>query len=186
MNISLPPGITCSPGVPCFNSGCYARKFYNLRTTCKLAWDHNYRLVQLERNFYFTSIGVAIARANIKLFRWHVSGDLIDMDYLVRMNALARTLPKVKFLAFTKQYGIIEQFITDESDQAENLSIVISTWPGLMIPPALDHLPTAWMRDPVKPDVRIPEKATECDGGCEKCGLCWGLKHGESVVFDKH
>ena len=35
LNVSLPPGRTCPSQVPCFNQGCYARKFYRLRGACR-------------------------------------------------------------------------------------------------------------------------------------------------------
>jgi hypothetical protein len=69
----------------------------------------------------------------------------------------------------------------------ENLTVVLSAWPGVKIAKGiLRGFPVAWMRDPKNPDPRIPADARECDGGCDKCLLCWGLKPGESVFFNKH
>jgi len=188
LNVSLPPGRTCSPSVPCFNQGCYARKFYHLRGACRNAWDHNYALAMTKRDFYFEFIRATVALGEPELFRWHVSGDIPDADYLVRMIAVAQACPKTRFLCFTKQYGIVaaQPWKGRGARAVKNLNVVVSAWPGLPIPAELRSFPTAWMRDRKNPDPRIPADAVECDGGCDTCGLCWMLEPGRSVVFVKH
>ena len=186
LNVSLPPGRTCASQVPCFNQGCYARKFYHLRGACRNAWDQNYALAMTKRDFYFEFIRAMAALGEPELFRWHVSGDIPDADYLVRMVAVAQACPKTRFLCFTKQYAMVVVHRRLCKPWASNLNIVVSAWPGLPIPAELRSFPTAWMRDRKNPDPRIPADAVECDGGCDTCGLCWMLEPGRSVVFDKH
>ena len=61
---------------------------------------------------------------------------------------------------------------------------------GLEIPKGFERrFPIAWMRDTRRgrtADPRIPADVTECDGGCDKCQLCWGMRPGQSVVFNRH
>ena len=187
LNISLPPGVTCRRAAPCYNEGCYGRKFYRMRGTVQRAWDNNLRLLNANRERYFDIIAAHITIANPRLFRWHVSGDIVDLDYLRRMISLAHAKPDTKFLAFTKQYEIVEDAMANHWHFPPNLRLVISAWPGLDIPSGLrDIFPVAWMIDKKNPDPRFPHDAKRCNGGCNSCGLCWQMNAGESTYFDKH
>ena len=186
LNISLPPGVTCRAGAPCLKD-CYARKHcYALYPGTRKAWNENLKLYQTNRTEYFAAIFKKLERARKPgLFRWHVGGDIPDTLYLRDMIWLAHVMPTWKFLAFTKRYAMLEW---NHLAIPPNLRIVLSGWPGL--PLRNDDLmrlfPVAWMRDPKNPDERIPKTAKHCPGNCTKCGKCWALKPGESVVFDKH
>lgn len=184
LNVSLPPCKSCDTGLPCFAGGCYANKFYALREACRVAWESNWTMVSTARTAYFTRIGEAVVKRKTPVFRWHMAGDIPDGDYLRRMCGLARELPAVKWLCFTKKYDLAGLYRTA---LPENLTVVLSMWPGVRVPPGIRKgFPAAWMRDPKAPDKRIPKDAVHCDGGCDKCLLCWGMKPGASVVFDKH
>jgi hypothetical protein len=191
MNIALPPGITCAPGIPCYNDGCYARKFYTLRPNVRKAWDENYELMTKDRPAYFDYIRAAVSVSKPDLFRWHVSGDIVHFAYLYDMIEVARKCKDTQFLCFTKRYEILSMLQMDGMPKVpKNLSLVVSAWPGLDIPePLMKKYPIAYMRDHRKgkvPDPRIPTTVNECNGGCETCGLCWKLKSGESTVFNRH
>ena len=184
LNVSLPPCKSCDTGLPCFAGGCYANKFYALRETCRAAWENNWTMVSANRGAYFDQIAKAVARRKAPVFRWHMAGDIPDGDYMRRMCALAAQHAKVKWMCFTKKYDIAGLY---RSAVPENLSVVLSAWPKVRLPRELrSRFAVAWMRDPKDPDKRIPKQAVHCDGGCDKCLLCWGLKPGQSVVFDKH
>ncbi|MFA7254353.1 MAG: hypothetical protein WC107_07460 [Patescibacteria group bacterium] len=191
MNIALPPGITCAPGIPCYNDGCYGRRFYEFRQNCRDAWDENYRIMMNDRDLYFKFIHATVAISKPELFRWHVSGDIIDFPYLKQMVRLAHDNNDnndTRFLCFTKRYDFLS--LLGRHEAPENLSLVMSAWPGLELPEDLKHrFPVAYMRDKRKgkvSDQRIPKSVQECSGGCDKCGLCWNIKAGESTVFNRH
>ena len=187
--VSLPPGKSCPKKAPCYNEGCYARKFCTLRKECAKACEDNWTLATKFRKRYFAHINAVITLKEPPLFRWHVFGDIPDADYLDQMMIIARNNPSTKFLCFTKQYGLACGAADwDDRPMPKNLQLVLSAWPGYLSNyKIMEHsLPVAWARDPKNPDPRIPATAHECDGGCDKCGLCWNLKPGESVVFDKH
>jgi hypothetical protein len=130
-------------------------------------------------NKYFLDISQQIfhAKKSPKFFRWHVSGDIISQEYLEGMKSIAAAFPGIKFLAFTKIYSL--KF----GKLPENLSIVLSAWPGLpMYNPY--NLPVAYMQDGSEKRVK---NALECPGGCDTCGMCWNLKKiNKNVVFNKH
>lgn len=185
MSVSLPPIKSCGAALPCFK-GCYAARLSRLRPNVRAAWENNWRMVTTDRAEYFRQISDAIRAKPPDLFRWHVAGDIVDGDYLIGMLALAREFPGVRYLAFSKKAELIGLFRA-KIRHAKNLSVVLSMWPGLEVPAKIvKAFPTAWMRDHKGPDPRIPADAVTCGGNCEKCGMCWGMKAGSAVCFDKH
>lgn len=83
-------------------------------------------------------------------------------------------------LAFTKQWDNIRGV-----NFTDNVSIVLSAWPGTTIPEDLRELySVAWLNDGSEP---MPADAIECPGNCSTCGVCWSLsKRHIDVFFNKH
>jgi len=136
---------------------------------------------------YMTQVLNHVWRYRPERFRWHVAGDIPNQEYLDYMRMIARLEKGTRFLCFTKRY---EYAYTDLPD---NLSIVISAWPGYSIvhvpytarPRRSGFLPIAWCQDGT--ETRIPLGAYECPGSCAECGVCWELrKQGRDVWFHKH
>ena len=188
LHVNLPPNKICM-GKPCYIKGCYAHKAYRTYPNVRKAWDENWKLLMTDRDRFFIEIIDAIKKKKPEIFRWHSAGDIPDSSYLRRMFAIAHTFPGTKFMAFTKQYDIVDTTINRRSSfwRPENMTIIVSAWPRLELPMRLRRrFPVAWMHDPLDPDTRIPKKATPCSGKCSSCLLCWGLRKGQSVVFEKH
>lgn len=189
LNVSLPPPKTCGATMPCFRDNvCFAMKHaYLLYPETRASWNGNWRALMRNRSAYFQAINEAIRRSNIRLFRWHIGGDIVDENYLVWMIDIAMNHKDVRFLCFTKKYDIAQKWEAMCKAAAPNLTVVLSAWPGMRLPRmASKRWPIAWMRDPAAPDRRIPADAVRCDGGCDKCGLCFNMKPGQSVYFNKH
>lgn len=199
INISLPPGATCVPGVPCRNSMCYAHKAWRQYPNVRLAWGGNLAEYVMNPVGYFTQIAEYLikhtpwtwmptsaglrAEVHTGRFRWHVGGDIPNQAYLDGMVWLAHSFPRIHFLAFTKRYKL------DYGKLPDNLCVVISAWPGYAIinvpGPRGVFLPIAWCQDGT--EERIPHNAYECVGSCEKCNVCWDLRRsGHHVWFHKH
>ena len=186
LSVSLAPIKSCGAALPCYKS-CYAAKLARLRPCCKAAWDNNWKMAMTRRDQYMVQIDAAIEAKKPAMFRWHVAGDIPDASYLQAMINISSMNPETKVLAFTKKYDLLLQWLKRKQKLPENMSIVVSAWPGLEIPkPLLKKFPVAYMKDPKDPDKRIPESAVQCDGGCTKCGLCWRMKAGESCFFLRH
>jgi hypothetical protein len=191
LHVNLPPCKTCSPHLPCHRvSQCYAMKAWVQYPETKKSWMYNWNFWDKNPTGFFDSIGVQIMKKRkVDIFRWHSAGDIPDLDYLKRMYTMAHWFPGIKFMAFTKKY----QLILDNVDRrhsfwkAPNMTLVVSAWPGLRMPPAIKRkFPIAWMEGPDNLDKRIPDDARECSGRCDECLKCWNLKKGESVFFHKH
>lgn len=184
MNVSLPPVRTCRKGAPCAKK-CYALKAYKGygKTTCKPAWDGNLRAYRRNPYSYMHEIITAVQSKRPEFFRWHCSGDIVDVEYLSMMCIVAISNPSTKFLAFTKQFELVNEFLSLHR-MPSNLSIVFSGWPGLDIPNP-HRLPIAYMQD--DSETRITDEDLHCPGHCDTCGACWDLhKTGRNVWFTAH
>jgi hypothetical protein len=115
-------------------------------------------------------------------FRIHAAGDFFNKEYARAWYDLAKKHPKIKFLAFTKAWDAVRgiDFFT-----LDNFSLVLSGWPGTVIPEDLRALyPIA---DCIENENEKPESALLCPGNCETCGACWALaKNKMNVAFIKH
>lgn len=182
-NISLTPGRTCSPEAckTCLRDGCYAMKSYRMYKTVRAAWDANTdlaleRLDVMESDLmeYFGCITAP------RFFRIHVGGDFVTREYAAMWARVAAANPHTNFLAFTKQWDMIRGV-----EFPENVSIVLSSWPGTEIPADLRALySVAWLDDG---NADVPADALECPGNCANCGVCWSLaKRKLDVKFRKH
>lgn len=182
-SVSLTPIDTCPTDVPCAacKNGCSAHRLLKLRKAARQAWANNTTIARQDPERFFQATKGFIIGQGCKFFRFHVGGDIPSQDYLDRMADLARELPGVRFLCFTKNHHL--QF----TNLPPNLTIVASMWPGWGNPhhPNIARLPKAWVRDAT--ETRIPNDAIECGGGCDTCGMCWALPQLQrDVVFDRY
>ena len=126
-SVSLPACVTCNPDAPCF-SKCYARRIEYRYKQSRAAYAHNLTVLQADPGAYW--LQVKAAAMVTRFFRYHVSGDIPNIDYFIQMVKIARDLPWVNFLAFTKQYKIVNEYIAAFGADAipENLKIIFSNW----------------------------------------------------------
>lgn len=183
-SISMPRVVTCAPDVPCAKT-CYVSHF-DWRQTVQNAYENNLNLWLTDPDS-FEQQAIAAAYGSF-YFRWHVSGDIISQDYLAMMCRVARKLPRTHFLAFTKQYKIVNQYLAAKKKIPSNLHILFSEWPGYNMDNTY-NLPVAYVS--FKNGVcDAPADANECGGHCEDCAYagknCWVLKKGQSVVLREH
>ena len=104
--ISLPAGMTCRKNAPCAK-GCYAKKkrdftYNNVKESHKI----NISEFMASPQEYFNQIVDYLQNGDIiyKYFRWHVSGDIVNMDYLKGMIETAKKCKKYKILSVYKAF----------------------------------------------------------------------------------
>ena len=109
-SVSLPPIITCTNCDSCAQK-CYANKLCRIYPSVKNAYNRNLEILKADRENYFDQIK---ATAKISaFFRFHVSGDIIDIDYFSRMCKLSRDCKNTKFLVFTKNYNVVNEYLNN-------------------------------------------------------------------------
>lgn len=182
-NISLTPGKTCSPEAcrTCLTHGCYAMKSYRMYKNVRATWDANTELATSDLATMESDLMQYFGSANApRFFRIHVGGDFVTREYAEMWTRVAGANPHTNFLAFTKQWNVIRGI-----PFPDNFSVVLSAWPGTVIPEDLRALySVAWLDDGSE---EVPADALECPGNCSTCGVCWSLaKRHIDVKFAKH
>ena len=101
--LNLPPIITCREDAPC-KKLCYARKGNWLYDNVKKNHLNNLEHFKRDSKNFFDSIIKYLNNDDVvyKFFRWHSSGDIIDLNYLLGIIRVAKETPQTKFLVFTK------------------------------------------------------------------------------------
>jgi hypothetical protein len=182
-SVSLPPCTTCNPSAPCFKK-CYALKIARLYKNVKNSYDNNLQVLNASPDSYW--LQVKAAAVVVRYFRYHVSGDIPNGEYFEQMIQLANELPKTNFLAFTKQYTIVNEYLNKGGEIPENLKIIFSNW-------------GAWKCSnpyslPVCEIVFKGEQPCDgwkvCGGNCTECACrgigCWELKYGQTLAISEH
>lgn len=177
-NVSLPPIISCVPGVPCATEKrCYSLKAWRQYKNVRDARMHNWRTWLNEPDRYFKDIRYYFETKQPRYFRFHVDGDIPNTDYFNRMLELADDFPTSKILTFTKRYDL------PINKCPFNLVIVPSAWPEYKMPKTFERI--AWMED--GREDRYMHSRFECNKKCDECFACWHIYEiGKDVVFHKH
>lgn len=182
-SVSLPACITCNPNAPCFKL-CYAAKIERIYKSAKESYQRNLDILKADPGAYWIQVKAA-AMVN-RFFRYHVSGDIPNKEYFNNMIKLAEELPATQFLAFTKQYNIVNQFINDGGKIPHNLKIIFSNWGAWKCenPHSLPVCEVIFNGDIVPGSWKI------CGGNCTECACrgigCWEIKNGETIAIYKH
>ncbi len=186
-SISLPPITTCRPNCPCAKD-CYARKGRFNFAKVKSNLGSNYKLYTENPKNYFDEIKKTINNGIISYsyFRWHTAGDFVDMNYFSNVIKTAKDLPCTEFLAFTKKFEIVNEYIRNGGTIPKNLHIIFSAWGDDFKIENPYNFPIAYVRFEDKENKSIPNDAIECSGDCTNCLKCWNINKGQNVVFNKH
>lgn len=182
-SVSLPACITCNPNAPCFKK-CYAARITRRYKQSRDAYARNLEILNSSPDAYWLQVKAAAMVA--RFFRYHVSGDIPNIEYFNSMVELARELPNTNFLAFTKQYQIVNEYINNGGSIPQNLKIIFSNW-GAWKCENKFNLPVCeivFKNETPRDDWKI------CGGNCTTCACagigCWELKQGETIAIYEH
>lgn len=182
-SVSLPPCTSCNPAAPCFKK-CYASRLARLRPTVREAYQNNSELLSEDPAAYWLQLKAAAMVT--RFFRYHVAGDIPNDEYFYNMVALAWELPNTQFLAFTKQWHIVNAFLDNGGRFPQNLKIIFSNW-GAWKCPNPYNLPVA---EVIFKGETPADSWKICGGNCTDCACrgvgCWELKDGETIAFYEH
>ena len=183
-SVSLPSWITCRM-CGCW-AKCYGHKLELLRPNVADAYMKNLEILQKDPDTYWREVEAAIMVS--RFFRFHVSGDIPDVDYLNRMVEVSARNHHCEILCFTKKYELVNEFMDNGGVIPGNLHMIFSGWTGLeMVNPY--SFPEAHVRYR-DGSTTARDDALPCGGNCTECaktdGGCWILKPGQQVVFNEH
>jgi len=184
-SVSLLPLLTC-PDRCTGTCGklCYAAKLSNLRPVVCTAYAINTALAIHRPELYWQGIVDAVRK--VKWFRFHVSGDIINMEYLKQMIHIANTNQHCEILCFTKRYEIINDYLEHGGSLPSNLHLLMSGWDQL-IPTNPFHLPET---NVILKGKEPQPNWTLCGGNCFNCAChdtgCWTAQPGEIIAFHQH
>lgn len=183
-SVSLLPIVSCPNCKSCAKK-CYANKLCRIYPSVKKAYANNWEILQSNPNEYFKQVNDAVKMA--RFFRWHVSGDIVNFDYLLNMVSIANNNPHCTMLAFTKNWDVVNKYVSEVGELPSNLQIIFSA-----------DFDTNETKNPYNmPTAHVILKGCEpsanykiCGGNCSECALngggCWTLAKGESVAFYEH
>ena len=180
LNVSLPPIMTCANCKECKHL-CYdVKACLQYPNTVIDARMRNLVILLKDRNEYFKRIQDKLnGRRKNKFFRWHVAGDIIDIDYFDRMVEIAKKNPDFVFWTYTKNYKVVNEWISEHGNKKsalpKNLSVMFSEWRGVeMVNPYKLGEFRVVFKDEKKP------KGFYCPGNCDDC-----IKHNSGCIINQ-
>ena len=163
---------------------CYAVKIARLYKATDAAYNRNLNILTSDPAAYWMQVKAAASMA--QYFRFHVSGDIPNSEYLNNMITLAKELKNTKFLVFTKQYQLINEYLSAGGVIPENLKVIFSNW-GVWKCENPYKLPTC---EVIFKNTKPLDHWKICGGNCTECACagvgCWELKNNETIAIYKH
>lgn len=182
-SVSLPACVTCNPSAPCFKK-CYAVRLARRYKTVTAAYARNLEILENDPSAYWVQVKAAASMT--RFFRFHVSGDIPNGEYFNHMVQAADELPGTTFLAFTKQYPIVNAYLNNGGTIPANLVIIFSNWGAWKCenPHNLPVCEVVLKGSEPAPDWKV------CGGNCTECACrgvgCWELKKGDTIAIYEH
>ena len=173
---------------------CYAVRSAQCHHNVNIpAWGNNTLIVRNDLSGAFAQIKEELTKHDVKLLRYHSSGEIESYSYLEHMVSLANDLPNVHFYFYTKRFSFIEKYLKENGKFPENLVVNISEWNGNTAGYDLhclnrfvydDHTDPALEKVPHCP--AIAKDGSETGVTCDKCGICWRKNNGHVVAVYDH
>lgn len=182
-SFSLPPVATCCNCSEC-KKDCYAVNMCKIKKNLLQSWANNLKAFQ--NNIEYVKASIIKNACISSYFRYFVGGDIVNRDFLNMMIEIANICKNCRFLAFTKNYKIINEYITAVGNLPQNLIIIFSEWNDQEMQNP-HNLPTSKV---IKNINDLPPAGLLCGGDCSNCicrGVgCWQLSNGQTIHFLKH
>ena len=187
------PVVTCREDAPCKKSGkCYC--LHGTQRMCNVlsAYYRNLRLYTNDPEDFWHQVWFKLAHCGLPKMRFFDAGDLPDYNFIDGMVETAKKFPEMKFIAFTKKYFLVNQWIDNNGELPANLNIIFSAWDKNWKVLNPHHMPVAYVDfkdSELTPE--LPEKYQTCPNQkdktitCSMCGKCWRKDLG-AVVFKQH
>lgn len=187
-NVSTLPIYSCKHLCGQCSIFCYDIKACIQYTNVINARVKNFVIFKRDREKFFHDIAEDLSKVRAhKFFRYHVGGEIEDVDEFSRLVDLAKKFPDFVMWTYTKRYNVINLYcdIYGKNSIPENLRVMFSEWKGKEIVNPY-HFPVFACKFPEED----PEKYRDlykCPGNCDICKkLNRGCIKGENTYADLH
>lgn len=186
-NINIPALVTCRKNAPCAKT-CYARNGNYRFPSVKESHNRNLLAYLESPENYFNQIKKYLTKhTEVDYFRYHSSGDIVDYNYLKNMVKVAKEFPNVNFLAYTKKFELVNEYLSKGYRLPKNLKVLFSNWDKNFKVENPYGRPMTYVNFKDKTlNPEIPANTKSCSGNCSECKICWHLRKGQSVTFNQH
>lgn len=171
-SIDLPAGIFCNRNASCWQSArCYACWLHD---NVQRNYLDNMQVLLSDSKKYFDSIRQFLNKTDSKFFRWHVSGEIVNADYISNMVAIAKEYKNIIFWTYTKKYLLVNDYLAQNKRLPKNLIIMFSADENLKLDnPYKLPVFTQYYLGNEKECIRIAKQkklnANFCCGDCIRC-----------------
>lgn len=187
LNIAFPV-CTCREDAPCRKT-CYACKGCQQIAVVQGAYYRNLRLYYDDPDNFFEQVYCKVKFSGLPKVRLFDSGDFPDAEFLDRLVEVCKKTPNTKWMAFTKKYWIVNEYIDKNGDLPKNLNVMFSAWDIFWEVPNPHGLGIAYVDfNDKRLNPEFPRNAFRCPGRestCSACGACFS-KRLKAVVFHEH
>lgn len=155
-------------------SKCYALRGHYVFRAAQVG--HARRLAGISHPRWVEAMVWMIRFRKARWFRWHDSGDLQDMQHLLRIIQIAKACPRTKFWLPTREQGLVDRFYSMDGVVPRNLVIRVSaTMIDGKAPSGFRHTSTVVREAPLF-GIRATCRAKDRDNKCGPCRACWSRK----------
>ena len=185
------PAITSCPGKTVWCSKlCYADKVSRIYKNAAKSYETN--LIATSTSTFVSDMNVELGnltKKGVKVFRWHVSGDMKDCKYIYDWVNIVKANPSMTFFGYTRSWSIpnllphlevlrcLPNVILFASTDISTIGTIPSGWREAY---ASDTMPTN------KPKmIFCLEQAGKLDT-CDKCKICFNQSSTINIYFKTH
>lgn len=118
-----------------------------------------------------------------KFFRWHDSGDIMNLEHLLKIDYVCQALPEVSFWLPTNERGLVMEFLDLFGKFSDNLTVRLSSSKIDARPPTTDLCTSSvhWHGEPHGYACPAPLQENKCGD----CRACW-YKHVKNISYRYH
>ena len=184
-SISLPAIKSCRKDCGCCKI-CYACRGHFLFGNVKKSIDMNWEVLNTNPKLYWDTINEALLLN--RYFRFHVSGDIPNAEYITNLVKAAKKNRATQILIFTKRYPMVNAWIKKNGMLPKNIHMIYSKWKGMAMPNPYNFPEAHILYEDCT--TTADDGAKLCTGSCVNCIKtgkgCWNLKPGEQVLIKQH
>lgn len=180
------PTSTCPPSAPCKYDGCYAELIERRWDHVRRTYEQNLKVYEQNKDEYWKQTYKFLDMYIPDYFRYFVTGDVPDANYVKRMIQCANYFPNTYFRWSSKHYNYLHAYFRiPKRFRPQNLIVLVSSWPNYPLSQELMKHRIAWTVDS-REKRHLKRDYVMCKGSCMDCLKCYDPNETRDVVMIKH